>query len=144
EVRLVDGVIGNPPALSPRLQVLDHLLYGSNQQVRALKDLVRGQLRPTARQLLRRGMAILSHDHPLHQRIEFDAGVSFLASSLAHQPHPSVYSRRAPRRNIRRRSTAIAERNSRKTHDIGLTRGEGQQPWTIAADQDRRMGLLNR
>src|SRR5207247_7484863 len=86
----------------------------------------------------------LGHDHPLHEGIELETGVSLLASRLAYQPHAFVHRRGAPGGNVRRRGAAISEGNAGKADDIGLTRGEGQQAWTVAADQNRRMRLLER
>src|SRR5205807_1600709 len=76
--------------------------------------------------------------------IKLETGKSLFASRLAYQPHAFLHGGGAPGGNIRRCGAAISEGNSGKADDIGLTRGEGQQAWTVAADQNRRMRLLDR
>src|SRR5206468_10195244 len=46
EVRLVDGVVGNPPARPPGLELLDEPVDRADQHVGALQDVVDAQLTP--------------------------------------------------------------------------------------------------
>src|SRR5262245_2175590 len=65
-IPLKDDVVRHPPAFPAALEILHDLVHRADEDVRTLEDLGGAELRPTARQLFRRRVAMVRHLHPLH------------------------------------------------------------------------------
>lgn len=122
---LEDAVVGNTPPLPPRLQVLDQLVYGPNEHVRALKDVDRTQLRPAPGEVLRRLATIVRDDDSLDKRVQLEPFVS-VAGSLSHELQPLVDASRPPAGHVLL-DPAASKRDTGQADDVGFPRREGQK-----------------
>src|ERR1700733_9114322 len=95
-VGLKDDIVGNVPTLPPRTEIFDDLRYGSDQYVRACKDVVGAELRPTGRKVFGRAAAMVCHDNALHQRAQLEPCIPIFARCLPHELHPLIDTRHSP------------------------------------------------
>src|SRR5271170_1987397 len=89
EEGLRDRIVRDAPPLTAGIQVFEDLLDSSDQHIWALKKFVGSQLRPSAGQFLSSLAAVVRHDYPLHEGIDFEPSVSFVAGGFLHELHRS-------------------------------------------------------
>src|SRR5262245_2966792 len=140
-VRFEDDVVGEAPAFPVRLEILDYLVYRPDEDVGALEDLRRTQLWPPPREFLGCVAAMICHEDPLHQRVQFEAVVTG-TSGLTDELHPLFDARYLPPGKVRR-CAATPYGEARKTDNVGCLRREREELSTIAPDEQRRMGALD-
>ena len=133
--------VRDAPALATRLEIGDHLIHRSDEHVGAGEDLVRRQPAEGPGQGGGRLATVVGHDHALHQRVELEMLVA-VASHLADQPHALVRHRRATVRDVHL-SRSATKHDAREADDVGFPRGQREQPWRVAADEDGRARALH-
>ena len=114
------------------------MVNGPDEDIGALKDLRRAQLRPALRELLGRLATIVRHDDCLDQSVQLESLVS-VAGSLSHKLDPLIDVRHSPAGEVPF-GPAASERDPRQPNDIGFLRRERQELPTIASDEDRGWG----
>src|SRR6266508_4390375 len=141
QVGLEGDEVGDAPAIAAHVEGFHHLIYGPDQHVGSLEDLLDAELLPAPLQLLRRLTPAISHDHPLELRAQLETTES-LAGRFPHHPHALIDARHLPSRHVRHRAT-LSECDAREIHGIGLLRRQREEAKAIAPDDDGRMGPLD-
>jgi hypothetical protein len=80
----------------------------------------------------------------LHKCIEFQPPRSLVARNFPYEPDSLIHARHLPTRKVRRPDPAISECYPGETHNVGFPSSKPKELRAIAADEDRRMGFLNR